>query len=176
MGIETVARGHEGVVSHATTLSEVDGQAGRLIIRGYDVKELVGRASFEEAAHLLWRGDLPTEPQLRELRMEMSQARELPAEIKEALRGPAGHAAGMHALRVTLLGCTPCEWQARCFRLTIPMPTTPPRRQPITRPCGQQPAFRHSSRTTFACATGSSRSRRQAISASRRGTYICWKV
>jgi citrate synthase len=58
MDIE-VARGLKGVVSHATQLSEVDGRSGRLVIRGYDIHELAGRVSFEEAAYLLWHGDLP---------------------------------------------------------------------------------------------------------------------
>src|SRR5262245_8857485 len=58
MDIE-VARGLKDVVSHATQLSEVDGQSGRLVIRGYDIHELAGRVSFEEAAYLLWHGALP---------------------------------------------------------------------------------------------------------------------
>ena len=56
-----VARGLEGIVSHATHLSEVDGHAGRLTIRGYDSHQLVGQVAFEEAAYLLWHGDLPTQ-------------------------------------------------------------------------------------------------------------------
>jgi citrate synthase len=59
-----VIRGLEGVVSHATNLSEVDGEHGRLVIRGFDIRELVGRVSFEEAAYLLWHGELPTASQL----------------------------------------------------------------------------------------------------------------
>ena len=42
-----VAHGLKGVVSHATQLSEVDGQAGRLVICGYDIHELAGKVSFE---------------------------------------------------------------------------------------------------------------------------------
>jgi len=53
-------RGLDGVVAGQTRLSHVDGQAGRLIIGGYELGELAGRVSFEEAAHLLWRGALPS--------------------------------------------------------------------------------------------------------------------
>src|SRR4029077_19379512 len=49
-------RGLAGVVAARTRLSHVEGQAGELIIGGYELKELAGRVSFEEAAHLLWRG------------------------------------------------------------------------------------------------------------------------
>src|SRR5262249_42250964 len=73
-----VARGLEGIVSHATHLSEVDGHAGRLTIRGYDMHALVGQVSFEEAAYLLWHGDLPNRHQLDALQRDMVAARHLP--------------------------------------------------------------------------------------------------
>jgi citrate synthase len=99
MDIE-VACGLKGVVSHATQLSEVDGQAGRLVIRGYDIDELAGRVTFEEAAYLLWYGDLPNRQQLDACQQEMAVARHLPGPIMDVLRGAARHATGMHALRM----------------------------------------------------------------------------
>lgn len=99
IGAEVVP-GLEGVVSHATTLSEVDGAAGRLVIGGYDVRELAGRVSFEEAAHLLWSGELPDARRLQEVQRAMARARRLPGPIIDVLRGPARHASGMHALRM----------------------------------------------------------------------------
>ena len=53
-------RGLDGVVAAQTRLSQVDGQAGELIIGGYELKNLAGHVSFEEAAWLLWHGALPT--------------------------------------------------------------------------------------------------------------------
>jgi citrate synthase len=99
MDIE-VAHGLKGVVSHATQLSEVDGQAGRLVIRGYDIHELTGRVTFEEAAYLLWHGDLPNRQQLDDVQQEMAAARHLPGPIMDVLRGVAPQATGMHALRM----------------------------------------------------------------------------
>jgi citrate synthase len=95
-----VASGLKGVVSHATQLSEVDGQAGRLVIRGYDIHELVGKVTFEEAAYLLWHGDLPNRQQLDVCRQQMAVARHLPSPIMDVLRGAARQATGMHALRL----------------------------------------------------------------------------
>jgi citrate synthase len=95
-----VACGLKGVVSHATQLSEVDGQAGRLVIRGYDIHELAGRVTFEEAAYLLWHGDLPNRQQLEACQQQMAMARHLPGPIMDVLRGAARHATGMHALRM----------------------------------------------------------------------------
>lgn len=54
--------GLENVVAAETVLSEVDGQAGRLIIRGRSLDDLAGRTRYEEAVHLLFGGffsDLP---------------------------------------------------------------------------------------------------------------------
>jgi citrate synthase len=56
--------GLEGVVAAETVLSEVDGEAGRLVIRGFPVEALSGRWSFEAVTRLLWEGffaDLPTD-------------------------------------------------------------------------------------------------------------------
>jgi len=53
---DQISEGLEDVVAAATVLSEVDGQAGRLIIRGQSLDELAGRTSFEDVTHLLWDG------------------------------------------------------------------------------------------------------------------------
>lgn len=55
--------GLEGVVAARTVLSEVDGQAGRLIIRGRSLDELAGRTRFEDLIALLFKGfyDLPAD-------------------------------------------------------------------------------------------------------------------
>jgi citrate synthase len=56
--------GLENIVAAETVLSEVDGQAGRLVIRGFAVEEISGRISYEAAAHLLLDGffdDLPAD-------------------------------------------------------------------------------------------------------------------
>ena len=54
-------QGLDDVVAADTVLSEVDGQAGRLVIRGRSLDELAGAARFEEVVRLLWEGflDLP---------------------------------------------------------------------------------------------------------------------
>jgi citrate synthase len=54
--------GLDDVVAAHTVLSEVDGQAGRLIIRGHSLDELAGKMNFEAVTRLLWDGfleDLP---------------------------------------------------------------------------------------------------------------------
>ena len=59
--------GLEDVIAAETVLSDVDGLAGRLVIRGVPLAALAGHATYEEALHLLWDGffdDLPTSTEL----------------------------------------------------------------------------------------------------------------
>ena len=51
--------GLEGVIAAETVMSQVDGRAGRLIVRGHDIEDLSLRASFEDVCALLWNGDAP---------------------------------------------------------------------------------------------------------------------
>lgn len=48
--------GLEDVVAAETVLSDVDGEAGRLIIRGASLDDLAGSATFEDTALRLWDG------------------------------------------------------------------------------------------------------------------------
>ena len=48
--------GLDNVVTAETVLSDVDGEAGRLILRGHSLDELAGRWSFEQVIGLLWAG------------------------------------------------------------------------------------------------------------------------
>jgi citrate synthase len=51
--------GLDGVVVAETVLSEVDGEAGKLIVRGLPVEALAGQVAFEEMACRLWEGLAP---------------------------------------------------------------------------------------------------------------------
>ncbi len=82
-------RGLDGVVAAQTRLSHVDGLAGELIIGGYALDEIAGRVTFEEAAHLLWKGALPNREQLRELSSQMARLRKLPELTLEVVRAAA---------------------------------------------------------------------------------------
>ena len=68
--------GLENVVAAETVLSEVDGLAGRLVIRGRSLDDLAGSATFEDVVHLLFDGfyeDLPADvgPMLAAARVEV---------------------------------------------------------------------------------------------------------
>jgi citrate synthase len=62
LAVESAMQGLEDVVAADTVLSEVDGKAGRLIIRGRSLDELAGHARFEDVTRLLWDGFLDPVP------------------------------------------------------------------------------------------------------------------
>jgi citrate synthase len=69
--------GLEGVVAAQTAISMVDGENGRLVYRGYVIADLAEDMSFEEVAHLLWYGRLPTRAELDALTLELAGSRAL---------------------------------------------------------------------------------------------------
>lgn len=88
-GTTSAPRGLDGVVAAQTKLSHVDGQNGVLIIGGYELKELAGKVTFEEAAHLLWKGKLPTADEHRTLTAEIAALRALPEATMSIVREAA---------------------------------------------------------------------------------------
>jgi citrate synthase len=95
-----VARGLEGIIAAATKIADVDGAQGRLTLRGYDIKELSGRVTFEEVAYLLWHGKLPNDSELADLKSDLSFYRELQPAVIDSLRVVSKEANGMHVLRM----------------------------------------------------------------------------
>jgi citrate synthase len=69
--------GLEGIVAAQTAISMVDGANGRLVYRGYVIADLAEEMSFEEVAHLLWHGRLPTRAELDALSLELAASRSL---------------------------------------------------------------------------------------------------
>jgi citrate synthase len=78
--------GLEGVVAAVTRLSDVDGERGELVVAGYQIGELAGRATFEETTWLLWHGELPAAAQLDEFRSALAAERDLPPATITLLR------------------------------------------------------------------------------------------
>ncbi len=69
------SRGLADVVAASTAVSDIDGQAGRLFYRGYDINQLAGSATFEEIAYLLQRGRAPSRAELGAYRDEIAAGR-----------------------------------------------------------------------------------------------------
>jgi len=93
------SRGLADVVAASTALSDIDGRAGLLFYRGYDINDLAGRASFEEIAFLLQRSTAPDLGELEAYEAELAAARRLGALAARDLAGIAGSQRPMEALR-----------------------------------------------------------------------------
>ncbi len=120
------APGLEGVVATRTRLSSVNGAAGRLVIAGFPVEELAGRASFEETLYLLWNGALPDKEQLSVLGRDLAVHRALPKVAVEVLEAAAaGRVPPMDALRMTsgTLGLGNGDDRDDALRLVAAFPT-----------------------------------------------------
>ncbi|HEU4760133.1 MAG TPA: citrate/2-methylcitrate synthase [Dehalococcoidia bacterium] len=78
---EPIARGLKGVVIDTTETSFIDGDAGKLLYRGYNIHDLAERSTFEEVSHLLVLGRLPTRAELNQYDADLKAARALPADL-----------------------------------------------------------------------------------------------
>jgi citrate synthase len=122
MGTETPAYspGLEGVVAGETSICLVDGEAGRLLYRGYPIGELVQRGTYAQVAELLWTGTWPGSASLT--------VRPLPAPVMSALRAIPPSANFMDALRTAVSawgaaeapGWPPTVDQARALTAMMP--------------------------------------------------------
>jgi citrate synthase len=100
------ARGLEGVIANETRLGDVRGQEGQLIYCGYEINELAGKVSFEEVVYLLWNNRLPKQAELTELKRQLADERELPAQVIEFIKSTPRTALPIDVLRtaVSMLG------------------------------------------------------------------------
>ena len=73
-----------GGLAGETSVSEV--AEDRLCYRGYAIGDLAATCHFEEVAHLLIYGALPTSAQLAQFREMLATFRTLPGEVRDALR------------------------------------------------------------------------------------------
>jgi citrate synthase len=93
------ARGLADVVAASTALSDIDGRAGRLSYRGYDINELTANATFEEVSYLLQRGTPPDRAQLDDYLAELAVGRVIGPLAAADLSGIAARQQPMEALR-----------------------------------------------------------------------------
>jgi len=78
--------GLEGIVAAQSSLSDVNGEEGKLIYAGYDIHDLAQHATFEEVIYLLWNGKLPTSSQLETLKTALNAEAGLPADVIQLIK------------------------------------------------------------------------------------------
>ena len=78
-------RGLRDVYIDRTTSSFIDGKAGKLLYRGYNIDDLSEKSTFEETIYLLLYEKLPTQAELDEFDRELKAHRHLPEEVLQVM-------------------------------------------------------------------------------------------
>ena len=100
-----------GVPAGNTALCSVGKSGNDLHYRGFDIADLASHCEFEEVAHLLIHGALPTRAQLDAYKAKLKTLRGLPASVKSVLEQIPATAHPMDVMRtgVSALGCVTPE-------------------------------------------------------------------
>ena len=78
-------RGLRDVYLDNTTASNVIGDVGKLIYRGYDIHDLAENSTFEETVFLLIHDRLPTQEELDSFDSQLRNNRELPVPVLDVI-------------------------------------------------------------------------------------------
>jgi len=97
-----------GVVAGNTALCTVGRSGNDLHYRGYDILDIADTSEFEEIAHLLVHGSLPTRAELKAYKEKLRRLRGLPEALQQALQclPAASHPMDVMRTAVSVLGCT----------------------------------------------------------------------
>ena len=96
-----------GVTAGNTALCTVGRTGNDLHYRGYDILDIAEVSEFEEIAHLLVHGKLPTTAELTAYKAKLKALRGIPASLKTALEQlpPSAHPMDVMRTGVSILGC-----------------------------------------------------------------------
>ncbi|WP_420545803.1 citrate synthase [Nitrosopumilus sp.] len=81
--METKNIGLRGIEVADTRISNIDGEKGKLIYRGYDILDLTKNSTFEETSYLLLYDKLPTKQELDEFKTKLAEARFIPKQMQK---------------------------------------------------------------------------------------------
>src|SRR3989454_499371 len=90
-----IDKGLDDVYVKETSICFIDGQRGRLLYRGYDIRDLAAHSTFEETVFLLLEGHLPNREELEKAKADLATARTLPPSVLRLLRSMPEHAPPM---------------------------------------------------------------------------------
>jgi len=91
-----------GVVAGNTALCTVGRTGNDLHYRGYDILDIAEACEFEEIAHLLVHGKLPTAPELAHYKAKLSALRGVPEPVREILERIPAAAHPMDVMRTAV--------------------------------------------------------------------------
>src|SRR2546422_926919 len=97
-----IDKGLDDIYVKETSICFVDGQRGRLLYRGYDIRDLAAHSTFEETVFLLLEGHLPNREELEKAKADLATARTLPPSVLRLLRSMPEHAPPTDVLRTAV--------------------------------------------------------------------------
>jgi len=97
--METKNIGLRGIEVADTKISNIDGEKGKLIYRGFDILDLTKNSTFEETAYLLLYDKLPTKQELNEFNSKLVEARFIPKQMQKNMGNWRGDADPMDMLQ-----------------------------------------------------------------------------
>ncbi|MFS8582142.1 MAG: citrate/2-methylcitrate synthase, partial [Limnochordales bacterium] len=100
--MSTFKAGLEDIVALRSEICFIDGQKRQLVYRGYDISELVGKATFEEVVYLLWNGQLPAAAELERFKEQLAAEAALPEQLVDFLKASPKDAEPMAVLRTAV--------------------------------------------------------------------------
>jgi citrate synthase len=86
MNQSTYAKGLEGVVAAESEICQIDGENGKLYLRGLSIDDLAEHSSFEETTYLLLYEKLPNAQELSDFTRRMRSERPIPAAVQAMIR------------------------------------------------------------------------------------------
>ncbi len=113
--------GLENVIAAETVLSHVDGKAGRLVVRGYDLEQL-SDWSFEAVLALLWQGRASGANIEADIRVALGQARVRAFGLVEPLLPATDNLSQVEGLRLLLSSLPDAEPQAHHIMAVAAVP------------------------------------------------------
>ncbi|MCL4494182.1 MAG: citrate synthase [Firmicutes bacterium] len=94
--------GLEDVVAGTSEICFIDGKEGRLVYRGYDVRDLAEHTAFEEVVFLLWEGHLPTQAEFDEFTAKLHPMEVLAQPVYDLIASLPPSTNPMDALRTAV--------------------------------------------------------------------------
>ncbi len=81
-----IDKGLDDIYVKESSICLVDGREGRLLYRGWDIRDLAEHSSFEETIYILIHGRLPSKEDLAEAKRAFGESRAIDPEIVRLLR------------------------------------------------------------------------------------------
>ncbi len=97
-----IDKGLDDIFVKETRICYVDGKTGRLLYRGYDIRDLAQHSTYEESAYLLWNERLPRRDELDAFSAELAANRGIPGELVSLLKRLPKETVPIDALRTAV--------------------------------------------------------------------------